>query len=64
VSISIESLPANAVAAAERLRDALLAILGADLEAMWIHGGTTFPDRPLRPGDLDIGAVVRRLSPA
>jgi hypothetical protein len=35
-------------------------ILGNDLVALWAHGGTTFPDRPRHPGDLDTYAVLDR----
>lgn len=61
--IPITDLPPAAAAAAEHLRDALLAILGDDLVAMWVDGGTTFPDRPLVPGDLDVCVVVANLTP-
>jgi hypothetical protein len=62
-SIPISDLPPAAAAAAEHLRDALLAILGDDFIAMWVHGGTTFPDRPLVVGDLDVCVVVANLKP-
>lgn len=57
-------LPEAAVSASLRLRDELLAILGADLVGAWLHGGTTFADRPVRPGDLDICAVIANVAPA
>jgi len=60
--IPLSDLPPEAAAAAEHLRDGLLAILGDDLVAMWVDGGTTFPDRPLVPGDLDVGVVVANLT--
>ena len=63
VSIAIDDLPGAAASASLRLRDELLAILGADLVSMWLHGGTTFADRPARPGDLDICAVIANLAP-
>ena len=53
-----------AAAASLRLRDELLAILGADLVSAWVHGGTTFADRPVRPGDLDICAVIANVAPS
>jgi hypothetical protein len=40
-----------------------LAILGEDLVSAWVHGGTTFADRPVRPGDLDICAVISNVAP-
>jgi hypothetical protein len=63
VVISTHALPPNAAAASLRLRDAVLGIFGDDVVAMWLHGGTTFADRPVRPGDLDIGAVLRQVAP-
>jgi hypothetical protein len=62
-TISIDALPEAAAAASLQLRDALLAILGDDLVSMWVHGGTTFADRPARPGDLDIVAVIAKVAP-
>ena len=59
MSIPIEELPPIAAEASLRLRDAMVEILGDDLVAMWLHGGTTFADRPARMGDLDICVVVR-----
>ena len=56
------ALPPTALAAAEALRDALLAILRDDLVAMWVDGGTTFANRPLVTGDLDIVAVLDHLT--
>ena len=41
----------------------MLAILGDDLVALWLHGGTTFADRPLRPGDVDLCVVVGNATP-
>ena len=61
--ITIADLPETAAAASLRLRDELLAILGADLVSAWVHGGTTFADRPVRPGDLDICAVIANVAP-
>lgn len=59
--IPINDLPPAAAAAAEHLRNQLLAILDDDVVAMWVDGGTTFPDRPLVPGDLDVCVVVANL---
>jgi hypothetical protein len=59
----IAELPDAAAAASLRLRDELLAIVGVDLVGMWVHGGTTFADRPGRPGDLDICAVLANVVP-
>jgi hypothetical protein len=63
MTVSIDDLPPTAAAASLRLRDAVLHVLGDDLVAMWLHGGTTFADRPLRPGDLDIAGVLRQVAP-
>jgi hypothetical protein len=63
VTIPISDLPEAAASASLRLRDELLAILGADLVGAWLHGGTTFADRPERPGDLDICAVIANVAP-
>src|SRR5258707_15537529 len=60
---SIHDLPEPAASASLRLRDELLAILGADLVGVWLHGGTTFVDRPARPGDIDICAVISNVAP-
>ena len=59
----ISTQPDVPAAAVLRLRDELLAILGTDLLGAWLHGGTTFADRPAQPGDLDICAVVANVAP-
>lgn len=56
--VPISDLPSDAAKAATDLRDALLAILEDDLVAVWVDGGTTFADRPLVTGDLDMTIVV------
>jgi hypothetical protein len=63
VTISIEEVPPAAALASLQLRDELLAILGGDLVGAWLHGGTTFADRPARPGDLDVCAVIANVAP-
>jgi hypothetical protein len=60
MSISLDEVPEVARTAWVRLRDELRLILGNDLVALWAHGGTTFPDRPRRTGDLDTYAIVDR----
>lgn len=60
MSVSLDEIPEVARIAWVRLRDELRVILGDDLVALWAHGGTTFPDRPRRAGDLDTYAVVAR----
>ncbi len=64
MTIAIVDLPETAASASLRLRDDLLAILGADLVGAWLHGGATFADRPARSGDLDICAVIARVAPS
>jgi hypothetical protein len=63
VSISLDELPPAAGQAGLRLRDAAIAILADDLVGMWVDGGTTFPDRPLVPGDLDVCVVLTNVNP-
>jgi aminoglycoside phosphotransferase (APT) family kinase protein len=63
LSVPIDDLPAAAARASLALRQELLAIFGDDLAAMWVHGGTTFPDRPRVPGDLDICVVLNGVAP-
>jgi streptomycin 3"-adenylyltransferase len=62
VTIGIDGLPEVAAAASLRFRGELRAILGDDLLGAWLHGGTTFADRPARPGDLDICAVIANVA--
>ncbi len=62
MSISIQRLPARAALAGQRFRDEVAALMGDDLVAAWMHGGTTFPDRPREPGDLDVCVVVARVA--
>jgi hypothetical protein len=63
LTVSIDDLPEAPRAASLQLKDELLAILGDDLVGMWLHGGTTFADRPARAGDLDIGVVIASVAP-
>jgi streptomycin 3"-adenylyltransferase len=63
MSIPLSDLPALAARASVRLRDEVLAVVGEDLVAVWVHGGTTFPDRPRRTGDLDVCAVIAKVGP-
>jgi Aminoglycoside adenylyltransferase, C-terminal domain len=60
VSVSLDEIPEVARIAWLRLRDELQLILGDGLVALWAHGGTTFPDRPVSPGDLDTYAILAR----
>ena len=63
MTVAIGPLPEAAASASLRLRDELSAILGADLVSMWLHGGTTFADRPARAGDLDIAVAIANVTP-
>jgi len=60
MTVPLDQLPPVAARAWGRLRDDLEAILGPDLIALWGYGGTTFPDRPRRLGDLDTFCVLAR----
>jgi hypothetical protein len=59
--VPLEELPPVAVQAWTRYRDEARRILGDDLTAVWGYGGTVFPDRPKRPGDLDTFTVIERV---
>jgi hypothetical protein len=60
VSVPVADLPTTALLAWLRLRDELRVILGGDLIALWGYGARALPDPPLRLGDVDAFAVVRR----
>ena len=62
VGLPLSTLPVAAAQAAEHFRDLLVPILGDDLISLFVDGGTTFPDRPAVPGDLDLGVVVTNVS--
>ena len=62
MSLPLSDLPDLAARAGVRLRDEVLAVVGGDLVAVWVHGGTTFSDRPRRTGDLDVCAVIANVS--
>ena len=57
----LDQLPIVAREAWDRLRDESHRILSDDLAALWAYGGTIFPDRPRRAGDLDTFAVLERV---
>lgn len=63
MTVRIVDLPEVAATASLHFRDELLGILGTDLVSAWLHGGTTFVDRPLRSGDLDICVVIASAAP-
>ena len=60
--IPFHDVPEAASAASLQFRDAVAEVLGDDCVAMWLYGGTTFPDRPRRPGDLDVALVLAGVS--
>jgi hypothetical protein len=62
-ALELGDLPPTAAAAATAFRDSLLDLLDDDVVAMWVDGGTTFPDRPLVSGDLDVGVVLNDVGP-
>lgn len=64
MSIPIEQIPEAAAGAARRVAEQVQVILGEDLVAVWLHGGTTFADRPRVVGDIDLCVVISRLTPA
>jgi Domain of unknown function (DUF4111) len=61
MTASLEELPTLASRAWSRLRDQVRGAVGDDLTALWGYGGTVFPDRPRRLGDLDTFAVLERI---
>jgi hypothetical protein len=58
MAASLDELPIAASHAWSRLRDEVRRALGDDLTALWGYGGTIFPDRSRRLGDLDTFAVL------
>lgn len=63
MSVPLAHLPTTALLAWIRLRDELRKILGEDLIALWGYGARALPDPPLRLGDIDTFAVLRRRPP-
>jgi hypothetical protein len=61
MTLSLDQLPTPVATAWARLRDEAQRILRGDLVALWAFGGTVFPDRPRRPGDLDTFAVLEHI---
>jgi hypothetical protein len=64
MSIPFEQIPEAAAEASRLLAEQIADVLGDDLVGVWLHGGTTFPDRPRKVGDLDICAVISQATPA
>jgi hypothetical protein len=60
MSVSLDQVPAIAVAGWVRVRDELRTILGEDLVALWGYGARAFPDPPHLLGDVDTWAVLNR----
>lgn len=60
MSVPVADLPTTALLGWVRLRDDLRLILGDDLIALWGYGARALPDPPLRLGDVDAFAFVRR----
>lgn len=58
MSVALDSLPANVQNACTELRDALVSLLGDELSALWLYGAVTFPDRPVRLGDVDTHGIL------
>ena len=61
MTVSLDQLAVAAAQAWARLRDETRGILGNDLTALWGYGGTIFPDRSRRLGDLDTFAMLERV---
>jgi hypothetical protein len=64
MSVPIERIPEAGAVASRLLVEQIQYVLGDDLVGAWLHGGTTFRDRPRQVGDLDICAVVSRAAPS
>lgn len=60
MSVSLDQVPAIAVAGWVSLRDEFRTILGEDLVALWGYGGRAFPDPPRLLGDLDTWTVLNQ----
>ena len=58
--VPLSALDPVARTACERLRDALLALLGDNLAALWAYGAAVSPEPPRRLGDLDVHSVLRK----
>ena len=61
MTVAFAQLPITAAQAWARLADEARKPLGDTLTALWGHGGTVFPDRSRRLGDLDTVAVLERV---
>ena len=61
MTVPLDQLPITAAQAWARLSDEARASLGDALTALWGYGGTVFPDRSRRLGDLDTVAILERV---
>lgn len=61
MTVPLDQLPITAGQAWSRLGDEARKSLGDDLTALWGYGGTVFPDRSRRLGDLDTVAILERV---
>jgi Aminoglycoside adenylyltransferase, C-terminal domain len=61
VTASLDELPNVAAHAWVRFHDEVRRLVGDDLTALWGYGGTVFPERPRRLGDLDTFAVFEHV---
>jgi hypothetical protein len=61
MTVAPDNLPIAARLAWSRFRDESRTSLGDDLTALWGYGGTVFPDRSRRLGDLDTFVVLERV---
>jgi hypothetical protein len=61
MTVRLDQLPITAAQAWVRLGDEARTSLGDALTALWGYGGTVFPDRSRRLGDLDTVVVLERV---
>jgi Domain of unknown function (DUF4111) len=61
LTVPLDQLPIAAAEAWARLRDQARTILGSNLTGLWGYGGTIFPDRSRRLGDLDTFTLLERV---
>jgi hypothetical protein len=61
LAVPLDQLPITAAQAWAPLSDEARTLLGDALTALWGYGGTVFPDRSRRLGDLDTIAILERV---
>ncbi len=63
MGVELDALPLAVRLGCAALRDELVALLGDNLAALWVHGAVTFEGHAFRSGDVDTHAVVREPLP-